>query len=71
MDLSGGRYLRVNQSGAVLWPLLQEGTSVAALVDQLITSFGLSPERARADVAEWLAWLDAEELLAEEPPGSG
>lgn len=63
VDLTGGRYLAVNRSGAVLWPMLQEGTTRAALVDRIAGEFDLSPERASADVDAWLAALDAERLL--------
>ena len=66
LDLPGDRYLSVNQSGALLWPMLQAGTSAAALADRLAAAFGLSPEQARADVDAWLAWLDAESLLVRE-----
>ena len=65
-DLSGGRYLSVNRSGALLWPLLQAGTSADVLVDRLATAFDLTPEQARADVDAWLAELDAEGLLVRE-----
>ena len=67
LDLGGGQYLSVNRSGALLWPMLQAGTSAAALVDRLVTAFGVPPERARADVDAWLALLDAENLLVREP----
>lgn len=63
VDLSGGHYLTVNRSGALLWPMLQEGTTRAALVDRLAGEFDLPPERASADVDAWLAALDAQGLL--------
>jgi hypothetical protein len=68
LDLGGGQYLSVNRSGALLWPMLQAGTSAAAMVDRLVTAFGLPPEQARADVDAWLALLDSESLLVREPP---
>ena len=66
LDLGRGRYLSVNRSGAVLWPMLQEGASIDALVDRLASEFDLPPERASADVDAWLALLDAESLLVRE-----
>lgn len=66
LDLGTGQYLSVNRSGALLWTMLQAGTSAAALVDRLASAFELSPEQARADVDAWLAALDAESLLVRE-----
>jgi hypothetical protein len=63
LDLSGGRYLTVNKSGALLWPMLQEGATRDELVDRLAGEFELPPEQARADVDAWLSALDAERLL--------
>jgi Coenzyme PQQ synthesis protein D (PqqD) len=63
LDLTGDRYLSVNRSGALLWSMLQEGTTRDALVNRLADEFGLSPEGAGADVDAWLEVLQAERLL--------
>ena len=63
LDLSGGRYLTINRSGALLWPMLQEGTTRDELVDRLVEEFELPPEQARADVDAWLSELDAQLML--------
>jgi hypothetical protein len=63
LDLPGGLYLTINRSGAVLWPMLQEGATRDQLVNRLAEEFDLPPERARADVDAWLAALEAQHLL--------
>ena len=63
LDLPGGLYLTINRSGAVLWPMLQEGATRDDLVNRLAGEFELPPERARADVDAWVAALDAQHLL--------
>ena len=56
LDLRDSLYLAINRTGAVLWPALAEGTSHAELVDLLVRSFDVEPERASDDVD---AFLDA------------
>jgi hypothetical protein len=63
LDLPGGLYLTINRSGAVLWPMLEEGATRDELVNRLAGEFELPPERARADVDAWLEALDAQHLL--------
>jgi hypothetical protein len=66
IDLANSRYLGINPSGALLWPLLAEGTTAPELVGALAQRWGLELERAGADVDSFIAWLDSEGLLLEE-----
>lgn len=63
LDLRGSRYLAVNRSGTLLWPLLAEGTTRAQLVEALTKSCGIDDARAVRDVDAFCARLDAEGLL--------
>jgi hypothetical protein len=63
LDVSSSRYLSINSSGAVLWPLLADGASVGELADALQQRWGLASHRARADVEAFLDRLDSEGLI--------
>jgi hypothetical protein len=56
-------YLAANRSGTVLWRALNSGATEPQLAALLEEQYGLEPERARADVAAFLADLDARGLL--------
>lgn len=50
--------LQLNESGAMLWRVLEEGGSQAALVEVLLGEYDVTREQAEADVQEFLAKLD-------------
>jgi hypothetical protein len=54
LDLANSMYLGINQSGTLLWSALAEGTTRGKLVEQLIVNFGISAERAAADIDAFL-----------------
>jgi hypothetical protein len=56
-------YLAGNASAAVLWRALAEGTTDANLEALLVSTYGISAEAARVDVAAFLADLGARGLL--------
>jgi hypothetical protein len=61
LDLGSSSYLAVNDTGALLWPLIAAGTTEVALVDEVMARFGLDAEQARADVG---AFVDRLRTLA-------
>ncbi|MEZ5098884.1 MAG: PqqD family protein [Thermoleophilia bacterium] len=63
VDLATSRYLGVNPSGAVLWPLLLEGTTRDDLVAALVARYGIEVERAAGDVDAFVAGLRERDLL--------
>jgi hypothetical protein len=65
-------YLAGNASAAVLWRALAAGTTDADLEALLVSTYGISAEAARADVAAFLADLGARGLLeaASRSPGA-
>lgn len=68
LDLRDSMYLGINEAGAVLWPLLAEGTTRADLVDTLAERFALEPDRATADVDAFLTMLRERDLLVTDAP---
>lgn len=63
VDLATSRYLGVNPSGAVLWPLLLAGTTRDALVAALVARYGIDETRAGGDVDAFVAGLRERDLL--------
>jgi hypothetical protein len=64
LDRRSWAYITVNDSGALLWPHLLEGTSKDELVKRLVDAYDIAPETAREDVARFLTLLDSRDLLA-------
>lgn len=68
LDLRDSMYLAVNQSGAVLWPLLVDGVSRDEMVERLVDEYSIEEERAATDVDAFVAALEARELLDRDEP---
>ncbi len=72
LDTSRSEYLRINKTGATLWPLLAEGATVTELVHALISTFGISQDRAESDVSSFVDVLtDRGVLQSPTQPGAG
>ena len=56
-------YLAGNASAAILWRALADGTTETDLEALLVSTYGISADAARADVAAFLADLGARGLL--------
>ena len=63
LETTGSTYLSANQTGALLWRRLAEGTTRAELVQALVTAYGIDEQSAGADVDSFLAELREHELL--------
>ncbi len=57
LDNRTWEYLTVSGSGTALWELLLEGADRPRLVEHLLATFEVAPDRATADVEGWLAKL--------------
>lgn len=65
VDVETSTYLGTNQAGTLLWRRLSKGgASRQDLADLLVETYGIEPERARADVQSFLDDLAAQGLLA-------
>lgn len=65
LDLKGQRYLGGNRSASLLWPLLVEGASRAALAERLASECNIDVERAQGDIDQLVGALDRLDLLDE------
>jgi hypothetical protein len=57
----------VNRTGAVLWPLLAEGTDRDALVAAVVGEFDVDAETAGRDVDAFVGALREQDLLEPRP----
>jgi hypothetical protein len=65
LDVVNSRYLAVNRSGTVLWPLLAEGATEDQLRTALVERYGQEAKVAAKDVQRFLRWLEESGLLQE------
>ena len=65
LDLDRSRYLAINRTGSMLWPLLVEGTTRAQLVALLAREAAVAEEQASRDIDRFCAHLRSEGLLAD------
>jgi hypothetical protein len=63
LDLANSTYLGLNGSATILWPEIAKGTDRDALVALLRERYGITEEKAAADVDEFLATCTERNLL--------
>ncbi len=65
LDLGSSAYLAVNDTGAVLWPMVAAGTTESELVEELTSRFEVDVEQAQVDVRAFVARLRSLALVEE------
>jgi hypothetical protein len=65
LDLRSSAYLAVNDTGAVLWPMVAAGTTEPELVEELAARFPVEVDQAKADVTTFVARLRSLTLVEE------
>lgn len=63
LDLESSQYLSLNASGAQLWKLIEQPTTVADLIRALVSEYEIEDEEAERDVFEFLESCRASKLL--------
>lgn len=63
LDLDTSRYLRLNETGALLWKELQTPATVEQLHHRLLDAYDVDEEEARAGVASFITQLEEYGLL--------
>lgn len=64
LDLEGSRYLAINDTGTLLWPLLVAGATRTQLVEAVTVRREIEPGQAARDIDAFCRALDDEGLLA-------
>ena len=67
LDVRTSQYLAINRTGAVLWPLLVDGTDRDALVAAVLDGFEVDAATAERDVDAFVAALREQDLLEPRP----
>lgn len=57
VDLRTAEYLSLNNSAALLWQALVQGSTATQLVDRLTTSYGVDETTAAEDVDSFVAMM--------------
>jgi len=63
LDLEGSRYLAINDTGTLLWPLLAQGATREQLVAAVTARWGIEAGQATRDVDAFCGALQDEGLL--------
>ena len=63
VHLGTGVYYSVDQSGAAIWSLIEQGTPVAAILDALQIHYAAPPAEIEAGLRDFIAQLLAEGLV--------
>jgi hypothetical protein len=63
LDLDSSEYLAVNRTGAVIWPLLVDGSTRKDLATHLAGRYGIDQAAAERDVDQFLNTLSERGLL--------
>ena len=63
LDGQGDEYIGLNKSGAVIWETIAQGGSAEDAANELVSRFGIDPERSTADVDTLITDLLANGLI--------
>ena len=68
LDLAGGFYFGLNAVGAAIWQRLEEGpATIAQLTEQVVQTFEVDAETARADIVDLVAKMKDQGLVVRGP----
>ena len=63
LDLAGGAYYTLNESGAFIWDMLKQGTTLGEIVDALEARYDAPREQIAADASTMTSELIAASLV--------
>jgi hypothetical protein len=64
VHLGTGRIHHTNATGSRIWELIDEGRSLAEVVETLAAEFAVPPEQLRRDVEEFVGRLSSEKMIS-------
>jgi hypothetical protein len=67
VDLTTKRYYQLNESAMVVWTGLEKGHDLAGIVDEITSTFSVTPDHAVRSVERILRDFQANNLLRSEP----
>jgi len=63
LSIENGEYYNMNEVGSRIWALLEQPTTVAALIDQLLTEFEVERATCETEALAFLEQLRKDKLL--------
>jgi len=63
VDLNTTKYYRLNETGALIWRGLENGSTLEEIVSEMQTVYDVSSEHALASVEKLLASLESSKLV--------
>lgn len=63
LDLSGGAYYTLNESGAIIWDMLKQGTTLGEIVDALEARYDAPRDQIALDASAMTTELMAASLV--------
>ena len=63
MDLDKGKYFMLNETGSVIWDVINEPKSISEIIESVVTKYDIDKETCESKVLEYLEKLNHEELI--------
>jgi hypothetical protein len=64
MDIESGNYIGLNETGRIIWELIEQPIKVDDLIKQLITRYDTSYDECSRDTIEYLNKMDEQKILS-------
>jgi hypothetical protein len=64
MDVESGNYIGLNQTGRVIWELIEQPLKVDDLIKQLLSRYDISYEECSQDTLEYLNKMNEQKILS-------
>lgn len=64
MDIDNGNYIGLNETGKVIWDLIEEPVKVDDLVSRLLEKFHINKEECSTDTLAYLNKMEEQKILA-------
>jgi hypothetical protein len=67
LQVKNGMYYGLDEVGVIIWRNLQQGSSIAGIVDEIIQEFDVARQQCEQDVLRILGEMVAADLVTVEP----
>jgi hypothetical protein len=64
MDIDNGNYIGLNETGKVIWDMIEEPMKVGDLIEQLTQKYDIAKDECSADTLECLNKMEEQKLIA-------
>jgi hypothetical protein len=64
MDIDNGNYIGLNETGKVIWDLIEEPLKVEDLIEKLVQKYDISKDQCSSETLEYLNRMQEQNILA-------